>query len=170
MYYKITSPAYANNYRILQTLRFKGNGINFNNHVDEIIAGINYFNDAVKKEAHKNPKEIYAVDIFEDCIAIFLSTDKLQSEPAKGLQLFTSYFTKNNTEIGKNEHNNKLFVKVAEPMMLSQIQSEFDIIRIIADCALNPKYAKKYSFEGLKRDELNMQLEEILINNGYAVR
>ena len=169
MYYQIKTPEYKISYRLLQTLRYKGNNINFCNHVNEIKAGVNYFNQEVKKEAHKNPKIIYAIDIFENCIAIFLNTDKIQDSPAKGLQLFSSYFTKNNTVIGKSEKNDKLFVKVEDPVILPTIKSYYDVSNVISDVLLNPAHAEKTAYESLKRDELSEKITDYLIK-GFAVK
>lgn len=168
MYIKITEPIYSFNYRIMQTLRFKGNNLDLTICKQEILDAVNYFNKVVQTEAHKNPKQIFAVDIFPDCIAIFLSTDKAQNEPAKGLQLFSTYFTKKGTLIGQSARNNKLFIKANDPVKLKKIVTDYDMVKILADILLNPANSGKYSYEALRREEVLSQVSNILFE-GFAV-
>lgn len=168
MYIKIAEPIYSLNYRIMQTLRFKGNNVDLTICKQEILDAVDYFNKIVQTRAHKNPKQIFAVDIFPDCIAIFLSTDKAQDEPAKGLQLFSTYFINHGTLIGQSARNNKLFVKADNPVKLEKIVTDYDVVKILSDISLNPANAGKYSYEALRRGEVISRVSDILFE-GLAV-
>ncbi|AWK50138.1 hypothetical protein DIC82_03105 [Clostridium beijerinckii] len=168
MYIKIEEPIYSLNYRIMQTLRFKGNNVDLTTCKQEILNAVNYFNKVVQTDAHKNPKQIFAVDIFQNCIAIFLSTNKAQEEPAKGLQLFSTYFTDHDTLIGQSARNNKLFVKADDPVKLEKIVTDYDVVKILANVLLNPANTGKYSYEALRREEVISQVSNILFE-GLAV-
>lgn len=158
-----TIPKYKNNYRILLELRYKGNNINLMNYYQsEILPAIVHFNNKVQQPAHLNPKAIFGVDLFEDNLAIFLSSDEATDFPARGLQLFSSYFTDNNTTIGNCCKHGKLFVSSEKPILMDFVDGDNDyfLLRKAADILLIKDCDSIYS--SLKKPEFRKQLNELL--------
>jgi len=166
MYIKIDEPLYENNYRLLLELRYKGNRVDFQQQEQELKEAINYYNEEVKKQAHLNTKQIFAVDIFANHIAIFLSSGNENDEPAKGIQLFSSYFTKNATIIGNSCRNGKLFVKAEDAFKLSNLNSNYALATLVINILQNPEYDNHSTYAGLKREEIANKIE-IVLREGF---